>query len=242
MKICILHIGHTDPDDTSNNPPSPMRFRRGISPFIDADWTRISAVEDALPNPTDFDAYLITGGKYAVYENYDWQDNLMDFIRTLHAKKILLAGICYGHQAIAHALGGTVELSPKGYGIGLRESKVIRKPHWMQHAPDVVTLYSMHKRQVTQLPDGAIPYLTSDFCPQGGFTIGNHIFTIQQHPDFNAEVSRELITKRQDEMQDITKTALNSLLNPHHTELSCQWIADFFAQHKFSIKKQPLKN
>lgn len=232
MKICILHIGHIDAEENPKNPPSPVRFMRGISPFLNADWTTISAVKDTLPNPTDFDGYLITGGKYAVYEQHDWQDKLLDFIRTLHAQKIPLVGICYGHQAIAQALGGNVELSPKGYGVGLKPTQVVQKPHWMQHAPDTVTLYSMHKRQVTTIPQQATPFLTSDFCPNAGFTIGDHTFTVQQHPDFNAEVTRELVEKRRDEMATCAETALKSLTNPHHTELSCQWIADFFNHHK----------
>ncbi len=233
MKICILYIGHMTAADNAKNPPSYVRFPRGICPFLDAEWVKIAALEEPLPeNPRDFDGYLITGGNQSVYENLAWQNRLIDFIRLLHRQKIPLVGVCYGHQAIAYALGGMVQLSEKGYGIGIKDIKVIHKPDWMQHAPDVVSLYSMHKRQVTALPPNATPFLTSDFCEHSGFVIGNHIFTIQQHPDFNAEVSRELIEKRQDQMVGITEPALKSLTRPHHTELSCQWIADFFQQYK----------
>ncbi len=233
MKICILHIGHMTDADNARNPPSYIRFQRGIDPFIDVEWIKIAALEEPLPeNPYDFDGYLITGGNQTVYEDHPWQNRLMDFIRVLHKEKIPLVGVCYGHQAIAHALGGIVELSEKGYGIGIKDCQVIYKPDWMQHAPETVSLYSMHKQQVKKLPEGAISFLTSDFCKEAGFVIGNHMFAIQQHPDFNAEVSRELIEKRHDQMVGIADKALKSLTRPHHTELSCQWIADFFAQHK----------
>lgn len=229
MKIAILYIGHLSAADNSKNPPSYVRFEYGISLFLDAEWTVFKVLEGSLPdNPRDFDGYLITGGDKNVGDQEPWQAPLIDFIRVLDQEKIPLVGICYGHQAIAYALGGTVKPAKQGYGVGIKDSKVIHRPDWMQHAPETVSLYSMHKQQVTQLPKQATSFLTSDFCPQSGFVVGNHMLAIQQHPDFNAEVSRELIGKRREQMVDIADEALQSLTRPHHTELSCQWIADFF--------------
>lgn len=229
MKIAILYIGHLSVADNPKNPPSYIRFERGIGLFLNAKWTVFKVLEGSLPdNAHDFDGYLITGGDKNVPEHEPWQAPLIDFIGVLEQEKIPLVGICYGHQVIAYALGGRVEPAKQGYGAGIKDNKLIHRPDWMQYAPEIVSLYSMHKQQVTQLPHRAKLFLTSDFCPQAGFVVGNHILAMQQHPDFNAAVSRELIEKRREQMIDVADDALQSLTRPHHTELSCQWIADFF--------------
>ena len=50
-----------------------------------SDWTIINCLEDDLAfNIDEYDAYLITGGKYSVFENLDWQHKLFDLIRAIY--------------------------------------------------------------------------------------------------------------------------------------------------------------
>lgn len=63
-------------------------------------WFTISCINDKVPGqPDQFDAYLITGGKYSVFDAYDWQKTLFQFIRVVYNKCIPIAGICYGHHS-----------------------------------------------------------------------------------------------------------------------------------------------
>lgn len=227
MDICILHIGHTEPGEKPKHLPSPERFKRALMPHLpEASWTVISAVDDALPQPEAYDVYLITGGKYSVFEELDWQDRLFQFIRELHHKQIKLIGVCYGHQAIAHALGGAVERSPKGWGVGIMPVNVVRKTGFASEQTDVM-LHAMHQDQVSETPDGAEIFLSSSFCPISGFTIGKHIFAIQQHPDFNPDINRDLILKRRDRIGEIADRALESCDAQDDTPISVSWMAEF---------------
>ena len=227
MDICILHIGHTEPDEKPKHLPSPERFRRALAPLLpDANWTVISAVKDILPTPSAFDAYIITGGKFSVFEDLDWQFRLFDFIRDVDRQHIKMIGICYGHQAIAHALGGTVERSPKGWGVGLMPVSVTSETDFAPPAQDIL-LHAMHQDQVASTPEGAHIFLSSDFCPISGFTLGDHFLAIQQHPDFNPDINRDLINKRIDRIGERAQTALASCAGQDDTEESVRWMANF---------------
>lgn len=229
MKICILHIGHHDTNAKSNHPPSPVRFKTALAPLLpSATWTVISAVSDELPQIARFDAYLITGGKYSVFDAMDWQDRLFDFIRASHAQKVPLVGVCYGQQAIAHALGGTVSRSDKGWGVGLMPVDVIRETDWATPSKNVF-LHAMHQDQVTELPPDADVFLASDFCPHSGFTVGDHFLAIQQHPDFTPGLNADLINRRKDRIGAAANAALESLNGQDDTEISVRWIAQFLA-------------
>lgn len=230
MKICILHIGHTEPGAASKFPPSPERFTTALTPHLPtAEFTTVSAVNDPLPQPHDFDAYLITGGKYSVFDPYPWQDRLFDFLHEVMTKKIPLAGICYGHQAIAHVLGAKVVRSEKGYGVGLMPVTVTADRPWCEKRAAPYLLHAMHQDQLVELPEDAELFLTSDFCPISGFTIGSAVFAIQQHPDFNSGLNQHLIEKRHERIgARVAADAIASLNGPDDTPTSVAWLAGFF--------------
>ena len=71
-------------------------------------------VQHELPQIHDCDAYLITGCKLSVYDDFLWIRELADFVaRAIEAKKKIL-GICFGHQLIAHFFGGEVGAAGRG--------------------------------------------------------------------------------------------------------------------------------
>ena len=64
-------------------------------------------------------AYLITGSKASAYDDDQWIHDLKKFIQRLHQNKKKLVGVCFGHQIIAEALGGSVRKSPTGWHAGV---------------------------------------------------------------------------------------------------------------------------
>lgn len=49
---------------------------------------------------------------------------------------------------------------------------------------------------MTALPSEAEVYLTSGFCPNAGFVIGDHVLTVQGHPEFTRDYARTLMNHR----------------------------------------------
>lgn len=58
----------------------------------------------------------------SAYEDIPWINRLVDFTSQIPSKNphLKLIGICYGHQIIARAFGGTVEKNKKGWELGVR--------------------------------------------------------------------------------------------------------------------------
>ena len=73
-----------------------------------------------LPSsPSEADVWLINGSPNSVYYELDWITRLISFVRQVHAAKVPLVGFCFGHHIIATALGGKVERSTQGWGLGI---------------------------------------------------------------------------------------------------------------------------
>ena len=113
---------------------------------------------DALPVPADFDAYVVSGSKHSVYEDFPWIKATKVFLNQVAVLKIPMFGICFGHQLMAEAFGGKVEKSDKGWGVGIDS-------YQMGNVEQEVLVY--HQDQVVRLPDSAKVRAHSDHCEYG---------------------------------------------------------------------------
>ena len=133
------------------------------------------------------DAYMITGSPLSILDPHVFTDALMDFIRRCDATRKPLFGACFGHQAIALALGGSVERSANGYNVGIEDTVFDTCRPWMTPKVDTLPMYMFHEDQVTALPPGCVRLGSSRHCANASFAKGDHIFTTQSHPEFTHE-------------------------------------------------------
>ncbi len=176
------------------------------------------------------DAYIITGSKKSVYDDESWIRRLEEFVRELdqHRKKVL--GICFGHQLIAQALGGEARLAEGGWCVGIHHNEVVSTQEFMIPQIPGFSLISSHRDQVTRLPRGAELLASSEFCPNAMFGIGDHILTIQGHPEFQKPYSRDLIEMRQEILgREKADAGIRSLDAELDREVVSQWILKFLS-------------
>ena len=73
---------------------------------------------DALPAYDDVAGVVITGSHDMVTERQPWSERAAAWLPGLVERGIPTLGICYGHQLLAHALGGEVGDNPNGREFG----------------------------------------------------------------------------------------------------------------------------
>jgi len=185
-----------------------------------------------LPDNIDAcDAYLITGSQHGVNDNLSWIAPLEDFVRHLHASQKKLIGICFGHQLVAKALGGSVIKSPKGWGVGISEHHVIQHKPWMNPKLNKLKLVISHQDQVIELPKGAEVLASNEFCPFYMIQIGNNL-TVQGHPEFSKAYAQVILEEDRKGILDPIRyeAGLASLQLEKDDAIVAQWIVNFLQQ------------
>lgn len=176
----------------------------------------------------DVDAYLITGSKASVYDDAGWIHQLIDFVRKLHEAQKKLVGICFGHQLVAHALGGRTAKSEKGWGIGRHSYQLTEQAAEFAPPGEEFSILASHQDQVVEPAEGAEILASSDFCPVAMTRVGDHILTFQGHPEFNPDYAHGLMDVRRDLYNDtLYNQAVDSLTLPLDQLQVAQWIVEF---------------
>lgn len=185
-------------------------------------------VQQGLPAQVNCDAYLITGSRHSVYDKLAWIQPLVAFLeQVLRAKKKII-GVCFGHQLMAHFFGGRVEANASGWAVGIHESTLVRKAHWMHNNAQSFQLISSHQDQVYQLPSNAEVFATNQFCPIAGFTMGNQVITVQGHPEFEKSYAQSLMNYRRELLGEVVyQNGVASLENSMDPSLVAQWMLNF---------------
>ncbi len=161
-----------------------------------------------LPSAADeCDAYLITGSKAGVYDTDPWIASLQTWIADFHQQNAKLIGICFGHQIMAHSLGGAAAKSPKGWGIGVHSTTHLTgdelntdriETNLEDFKRSELSLLYSHQDQVQKLPPGAQLIARSDFCEYAAFKIDHRVLSFQGHPEFTPEYLQRLLHRRID--------------------------------------------
>jgi GMP synthase-like glutamine amidotransferase len=162
------------------------------------------------------EAILITGSSAGVYDALDWIAPLEAFVRRAHDRKVPMVGVCFGHQLIAQALGGTVRKSEKGWGLGRHVYDVAPGNGLVEGAR--IAIACSHQDQVITPPVRARTILSSDFTPHAGLLYaGGTTLSVQAHPEFSlgfALACCEMVRSKGHAPDSVVTSAQASLAEP----------------------------
>ena len=230
LKLGILQVNHDRSVEVGDAFPDDAHRFRDLFDAQDQRFTYRVYMSIGGEVPADVaeqDAYLITGSPLSVLDDLAFLPALYDFIRRCDAARKPLLGACFGHQAIAVALGGQVKR--QDWNIGVDHMTMTGTMPWMTPGREALNLYQFHHDGVTALPGDCAPYASSPNCALAGFTKGRHIFTTQAHPEFTDPFMRCVLdyTKPHLSAAEIAE-AESTLERAHDGAVFAQWATRFF--------------
>lgn len=229
-RVAIVKTGAPPPALTARHGDYPAMFAALLGGGYDVET--FDAQADEWADAPAFDAAIITGSPAGVYEPDPWIGRLLDWIRGAKGQTGLI-GVCFGHQAMAQALGGRVEKSDRGWGVGLHRYDVGSTEPWMTPAAATIAIPASHQDQVVEKPAGARTILSSAFTPFAGLAWDDDAISFQGHPEFRPAYAADLTGGRRVQIgAAVTDRALESLTEPDDRALVGEWLRRFIGSRE----------
>ena len=181
-------------------------------------------------SPAECDAWIITGARHDAYRDEPWIVALRTFIATVLEHQSRLVGVCFGHQAVAHALGGRAT-NTGTWKAGPQMLHVEDTP-WFEGGS--VRVNAMHQDVASEIPPGARTIARGDTAEHPMFLVGDNILCIQDHPEYDADYISALVEARRPRMGDeITDDALATIQRDDvDNEIVGRWLTDFLLDRR----------
>lgn len=160
---------------------------------------------DELPAPHTTGGVVVTGSAAMVSDLEPWAEQSAGWLRDAVEAGVPILGICYGHQLLAHALGGRVGPNPRGREIGTVTIALADRTEadpLLSGLPAQFEVQATHMESVLELPPGAVLLASSALDPKHAFRVPNRpVWGLQFHPELSAAVTRGYIEAKRRNMQ-----------------------------------------
>ena len=193
FRFLIVQTGTTLAHLRPRHGDFPDWFRRSLRlPRTAVDVVRVDAGE-ALPASGRHAGVIVTGSGAMVSERLRWSEDTAAWLRTVVAGGVPVLGVCYGHQLLAHALGGRVDYHPDGREVGtidIERLPAAAGDALLGAAPARFVAHATHRQSVLELPPGAVALARSAHDPHHAVRYAPQAWGLQFHPEFSVAAIR----------------------------------------------------
>jgi GMP synthase-like glutamine amidotransferase len=232
MHIAILVTNTDESVFAQRYPKDGEKFAALLAP-LRPDWRfSVHVVKDGdFPESLEgVNGIIVTGSPASVHDPAPWVARLLVLIREAVAAGLPLFGACFGHQAVAMALGGTVGRNPDGWVLGLVET-------WIEGVGPI-HLYAAHREQVVDAPPGTSVIGSTPGCPVAAMRIGEGVLTTQYHPEMTPGFIAALVEELDGSLPEaVIGAARASLVQEAEMGRMAEVIAAFFDGQDSAAKR-----
>ncbi|WP_299996416.1 glutamine amidotransferase [uncultured Cedecea sp.] len=192
----------------TGTPPDALREQHGDLPvwFHQAMGVKKEDIQvvkvyrgEALPEPDPRRIAVITGSWDMVTDKLPWSEYTAAWIRHAFAANMPLFGVCYGHQLMAYALGGTVDYHPQGREMGCLNISLTQagiEDSLTGAFPQKFSANLTHLQTVTTLPPGAKVLASSRHDAHQIVRYSDKAVSTQFHPEVTPKIIATMIDLR----------------------------------------------
>jgi len=148
----------------------------------------------------DYSALVFMGGPMSVNDDIPWIAKELTLIQQAANQDMPMLGHCLGGQLIAKALGGLITANPVkeiGWHSVARQQNATGED-WLAELPQNFEVFHWHG-ETFSIPDGASLLLSSQYCENQAFAMGNTL-ALQCHVEMTTPMVKEWVTEYSDEL------------------------------------------
>lgn len=224
-RLVILKTGNTLPPIRDSFGDFDRWFLNGLSEELDRQVVDVTS--EPLPGaPGDWDGIVVTGSPAMVSDRAPWSESTAAWLAGAVETGVPVLGVCYGHQLLAHAMGGRVGYHPEGresgtFKVSLHETA--QQDPLFRGLPASFKAQLTHRQSVLELPENAVLLASNEFEPHQAFRIGDSAWGVQFHPEFTADIMRAYLEAQSPDLvkEGLSPEALKGQVDdaPHATSL-----------------------
>jgi GMP synthase-like glutamine amidotransferase len=184
--LVICHSAHEGAGRVGNR----LRERDyEVDPFIVVADPATPISHEPFPDIEPYDLVATMGAPWSVYDTTtigSWISRELQLLRDAHDRSVPVLGVCFGAQALAAALGGTVARAAHpeiGWHYVDSDASWISAGPWFQWHGDQFTL-----------PDGSVELARSSIAPQA--FRHRRSLGVQFHPEVDRDIVRDWLDGR----------------------------------------------
>jgi GMP synthase (glutamine-hydrolysing) len=176
--------------------------------------------------PGAYAGVLVTGSNAMVTDRLPWSEATAGWLRDALDAGLPVFGVCYGHQLLAHALGGVIEDHPAGLELGTREvllhPRAAREP-LLGGMPRRCAANLFHAQTVAALPKGVETLAGSAHDPNQILRYAPMVWSTQFHPEFDGKIMAAILEKEKALGNPVARHA-EAADTPHALEMLKQFV------------------
>ncbi|MEN0616618.1 glutamine amidotransferase [Klebsiella indica] len=232
--LLLVQTGTPPVEIISDHGDLPVWFSHLLAPWRNKIRVARVFAGEPLPAPDKDTVAVITGSWDMVTERLPWSEMTAEWIREAMTMAMPLFGVCYGHQLMAHALGGEVDYHPAGREAGSKTISLSErgiKDSLLAKQPASFSAHLTHMQTVIRLPQGATVLASSRHDPHQIVRYGEHAVSTQFHPEITPAIARSLIAWRRTALRnegiDPEKLSREVVESPEASAVLTRFIAHY---------------